>query len=254
MRSLILSIAGILWANPAHTQTAASEPLTFDVASIKLADMARPAPTYRVGPDGFTMRASLNDLIKLAYEVESYQLVHGPDWAQAYYDVQAKASAVSTKLQIRAMMQTLLAERFHLKVHRETRTMSCYVLSVDKNGSKLPPPKTDMPPDSVGPIQMGGELWSRGATMENLARNLRFEVGAPVLDKTGIEGHYEYKLRYDPANHEPGDQSGGTPQASATPIAPSIFVALRELGLRLEPSKMPIEVLIIDNAERPSAN
>jgi len=152
-------------------------------------------------------------------------------------------------------MQTLLAERFHLKLHRDTQTMSCYVLSVDKNGSKLPPPKTDMPPDSVGRIQIGGgELWSRGSTIENLARSLRFEVGAPVLDQTGIEGHYEYTLRYDPANHESGDQSGGTPRASATPIAPSIFVALRELGLRLEPRKMPIEVLIIDNAERPSAN
>jgi len=256
MRNLILIIAGILWAWPAHTQTPPPEPLSFDVASIKLADLNRPGPTYRAGPDVLNMRASLNDLIKFAYGVESYQLDHSPDWARgAFYDVQAKAGYVATKLQIRAMTRTLLAERFHLKLHRETRTMSCYVLSVDKNGSKLPPPKTDMPADSVGPIQMGGgEIWSRGSTIENLARSLGLEVAAPVLDQTGILGNYEYKLRYDPANHDPADQSDGAPRASATPIAPSIFAALRELGLRLEPRKMPIEVLVVDSAERPTAN
>ena len=225
-------VPGKMGGRPVNTQTQSPEPLAFDVASIKLADLARPGPTYRAGPDVLSMRAWLNDLIKFAYGVDSYQLAGGPAWAHAeLYDVQAKAGAVATKLQIRAMTQTLLAERFHLKLHGETRTMSCYLLSVDKNGAKLPPPRTDMPPDSVGPIQMGGgEIWSRGSTIENLARSLGYEVGAPVLDQTGIAGHYEYKLHYDLANHDPAEQPDGAARASATPIAPSIFAAFARVG------------------------
>jgi uncharacterized protein (TIGR03435 family) len=153
------------------------------------------------------------------------------------------------------MLQALLVDRFRLKLHRETKTMSGYVLSVDKGGAKLPPPKADAPPDSHGVIQMGGgEFWARGATMDTLAGALRLELGVPVVDGTKIEGHYNFKLKFEEENpelvEEPDDAAG---PARLAPSG-SIFTALHKLGLKLDPRKLPLEVFVIDSAERPSAN
>jgi len=107
-----------------------------------------------------------------------------------------------------------------------------------------------VPPESKGVIQLGGgEIWSRASTINHLCEALRLELGPPVLDKTGIEGNYDFKLRYDETNHDlvaPGD---GTSEPKG-----SIFTALHELGLRLDARKVDIEVLVIDRAEPPSDN
>jgi uncharacterized protein (TIGR03435 family) len=116
------------------------------------------------------------------------------------YDISAKAEGAADAHQIRMMLQTLLAERFQLKFHRETRTISGYVLSVDKGGPKLPPAKTDVAQDSEGEIQVGGGILATDATIKRLAQGLWVELGAPVIDQTGIGGHYDLRLRFDDSN------------------------------------------------------
>jgi len=191
-----------------------------------------------------------------AYDIEDYQVAGGPAWVQSdFYDVQAKAAGISTPRQIKSMLQALLADRFQLRLNRETRTMTGYVMSVDKGGSKLPAPKTGMPPDSSGVIQMGGgEIWARGATMKHLAKGLWLELQVPVLDLTKIEGHYDFKLRFEEGNHELAEEPDSGSGGSTPGAAGSIFTALHEVGLRLDARKIPIEVLVIENVGRPSEN
>lgn len=219
-------------------QTPPATPLAFEVASIKPSPPERTGFPYRVGPNTFSMQARLDHLIQEAYQVEYYQVAGGPAQSD-FYDVEAKAGTDANTQQIRAMLQTLLADRFHLKLHRENRTMAGYVLSVDKGGPKLPPAKTDVPPDSQGVVQVGGGVWARGATMKHVALGLTLELEQPVLDQTKIEGNYDFWLRFDI-----GDDG----------VLGSVFTALHDVGLRLEARKVPIEVLVIDSADRPSAN
>ena len=146
-------------------QAPSTDPLAFEVASIKPADMNTNGSPWRVGPDSFTGRTSLKDLIQFAYDIEDYQIEGGPAWLRLdMYDLQAKAASVSTSPQIKSMLRTLLADRFHLRMKRETKAMTGYALVIDKGGPKLPAPRTGVPPDSKGVIQMGGgEIWSRAS-------------------------------------------------------------------------------------------
>ncbi len=155
----------------------------FEVASIRPSDPNRPGVPFRIGPDSFSMQGRLKDLILQAYEIEDYQVAGGPAWVQnERYDIQAKAATAVSPHEIRVMLQALLADRFRLKIHREIKTMNGYALTVEKTGAKLPPPKTGLPPDTQGVIQMGGgEMWGRAASLKNLARGLRFELGVPVV-------------------------------------------------------------------------
>jgi uncharacterized protein (TIGR03435 family) len=227
----------------------------FDVASIKPTGPNRPGVPFRVGPDSFSMHGRLKDLIQQGYEVEDYQVAGAPEWVQTErYDVLAKAASAASPHEIRAMLKALLAERFRLKMHRETKTMTGYALTVDRNGAKLPPPKEGFAPDAQGVIQMGGGLmWARGASMRNLARGLRMELGVPVVDETKIAGNYDFKLRFEEGNDDLAEKPDG-PRVGGTPAAGSVFTALKEVGLRLESGKLPIEVLVIDSAERPTEN
>ena len=254
-RMRIFAAAALLWFGAAEFRRleAQSPPPAFDVASIKPGDHERPGPWFHIGPDSFTTQDTLKHLILFAYDIEDYQLSGGPEWAQTdLYAVQAKAAAAVPPRQLRAMLQQLLALRFHLELSRETRTMAGYVLVPDRNGPKLPPPRTDVPADSTGVVELGGgEIWGHAVTMRHLAHGLRLEVDRPVLDQTQIEGHYDFKLRFDEQNPELLDR---TPGAENSGAAGSVFTALREIGLRLEARKLPIEVLVIGSAQRPSEN
>ncbi len=233
---------------------------TFGVASIKPSDRNRPSPPYRNGPIELSTQDTLKGLIARAYEIKylDYRtaVLGGLEWTQSeYYDIVAKADAPSSRHELNVMLQALLADRFQLKLHRDTRIMAVYALSVDKGGAKLPPPRSDAPTDSLAAIQMGGgQIWARNATMENLANGLRGELGVPVVDETNIEGHYDFKLQFEETNAE----LMARPDDAGSPARPepgiSIFTALRQLGLKLDARKLPIEVFVIDSAERPSAN
>jgi uncharacterized protein (TIGR03435 family) len=202
---------------------------------------------------------SLCGLIRQAYGVQEYRITGIPKaLLQAvstnYYDIDAKAAGEEalTSDQALLMLRSLLEERFQLKLHRETRDLPAYDLVVMKSGSKL---------SSDGKGVCGGARKDALVTMfdkggpgfascqpntsaAQLADMLTAETDRPVLDKTGLTGKYAFELHFTP---------DGTPAEPGSP--PSLFTAVQEqLGLKLEPRKEAVEVLVIDRAERPTEN
>ena len=222
--------------------------MSFDVASIKL---HKGIITFSSDPaiKGRTVRSTASTLcnfIEYAYGIRGDQLVGEPKWAaDEHYDLDAKSEgeATLTTAQTRAMMQSLLAERFQLKVHRETLEVPIYNLVVGKNGPKFQPSA----PDATGGFRVragatGDHMEVKRGTMAQFARQLSFYAGRPVVDRTGLDGAYAFTLDWVPAPPPDSD-------------APDIFAALREqLGLLLESTKGPVEKLVIDHVEKPSEN
>jgi uncharacterized protein (TIGR03435 family) len=241
-RDISLTIAAaLLGGGMATGQPPPKNTPAFEVASIKPSPPERPHFPYQLGPITFSMEGRLDHLIEQAYEVKHYQVTGGPAWAYSdFYQVQARASTAASAHEMRVMLQTLLAERFQLKLHRETRAMAGYAITVDKKGAKLPPARTDVPADSLGVVQIGDGIWARGAPVKQLAYGLTLDLEQPVVDDTNIAGNYDLRLRYD--------------EGDVTDKVSAAMSALHEFGLKLEPRKLPIQVLVIDSAERPSAN
>jgi uncharacterized protein (TIGR03435 family) len=192
---------------------------------------------------------TLLDLIADAYGLRYDQIGGGPNWLGSdHFDIVAKAAGEGplARSQAMQMLQSLLADRFQVKVHRETKEMPVYALVAGKNGAKL----KESPPDAAGGTSvragsMGMHMEASKGTMDQLSRQLSLTAGRPVLDRTGLTGHYTYTLDWLPAN-------GAAPPESDIP---SIFTAVQEqLGLKLEATKAPIVMLIIDRAEKPSEN
>jgi uncharacterized protein (TIGR03435 family) len=150
---------------------------------------------------------------------------------------------------MRTMLQTLLADRFKLKLHRESKEMSVYALTIGTSGLKLQ--KSD---DSCGArptCGMGvapGRLVAKYATMAALAATLGNMVDRPVLDETGLDAHYDFEMKFDPTLIKP---YAGQPTVTPSADAPSIFVAIQDLGLKLEPRRAPVEILVVDSANEP---
>jgi uncharacterized protein (TIGR03435 family) len=207
----------------------------------------------------------LRQLIEFAYHVDKFQISGGPGWFESQgFDVLAKppqsaeADAGTRQLsndqrnQLRRRLQALLAERFQLVVHRETKEMPVYALVVAKNGPKL---KESTKERDMG--GMPGRVTAEGTPMEGLAEYLTGMLKRPVLDRTGLKGTYDFKLEWTP---DPGglgkldeEKAGGA--SAPDPSGPSIFTALQaQLGLKLESQKGPVEFIVIDRAEKPSAN
>src|SRR5436309_2593638 len=135
MRIAGFALTGIVWLFAAEVHRTNAQPLAFEVATVKPRDLNRPGVPYRIGPDTLSMSSRLKDLIQFAYDVEDYQVAGGPAWVQSeFYDVQGKAASVSTPRQMKSMLQALVAERFQLKLNRQTKIMAGYALTVDKGG------------------------------------------------------------------------------------------------------------------------
>jgi len=224
---------------------------SFDVASVKL----HPGVvTFSSDPaiHGRTVTATaskLRDLIEYAYAVRSDQISGEPTWAASdHYDLDAKAEGEDTltTAQSRQMVQALLADRFQLKVHRETQDVPIYALVIGKGGPKFQPSAPDASGGySVRAGDNGLHMEVKRGTMEQLARQLSNTAGRPVMDKTGLTGNYAYTLDWFPADRTPPPDLD----------APSMFAALQEqLGLRLESTKGPMEKLVIDYVEKPTEN
>ena len=211
----------------------------------------------RTTPDGFSASSlDLKSLIAIAYGVKPDQVSGGPGWIDSNrYDIEAKVVAANgatpqplTREQSNLMLRSLLADRFKLAVHNETKEAPIYELIVAKNGPKLQPAKPDQP----FRMTVGG---SGKATMEvdqisALIYQLSLQVGRPVVDKTGLTGKYDIKLEWA---RDTGP-SVGTATADNT-SGPSIFTAVQEqLGLKLQPAKAPVDVIVIDQVEQPTAN
>ncbi|MGB7263970.1 MAG: TIGR03435 family protein, partial [Terracidiphilus sp.] len=221
--------------------------------------------------------ATVADLIKLAYDVRSDdQLEKGPDWTNSErFDINAKiadADAVALQKlapterfeQYRLMVQSLLADRFTLKVSTSERVLPVYALVVARNGPKLTATATGK---EHMPWLWGGsrgELNAKSASMDMFAGWLSGRAdagGRVVVDKTELKGIYDFTLKWTPMEGGGGALSGAGASETAQGAAgmnatgPSLLTALDEqLGLRLEPRKAPVEVLVIDHVERPSEN
>ena len=245
---LLLPIAVL----PVLLVEAGAQPQTaFDVASVKLHKgevnySQDPAPR---GRRVTAMASTLLDLITYAYGLRYDQILGGPSWAGSdHYDIDAKAEGDGplTAAQSREMVQKLLSDRFQLRVHRETREMPVFAMVVGPNGPKFKPSA----PDATGgpSTRTGGKgvhMQAEKGTMEQLARQLSFTAGRPVIDRTGLAGFYSFALDWFPADRVPPPDLD----------VPTMFQAVQEqLGLKLESTKGPVEKLVIDRAEKPSEN
>jgi uncharacterized protein (TIGR03435 family) len=221
----------------------------FEVASIK---------AIRSGGGGSSMRGStgwitmenvpLKKVTLWAYGIpddREYALV-GPDWLTTErFDIQAKFPADTSPEQVRLMMQTLLAERFKLVLHRESRQRLVYVLVVGKNGPKIQAVEGGQGRTSG----MAGRLEASGISMQKLAGLLARLTGQQVVDETGLKGVFNFTLEWSPDETQkmPLPDDGAAAGASG----PSIFSALQEqLGLKLEGRKGPVEILVVDHIEK----
>jgi uncharacterized protein (TIGR03435 family) len=201
---------------------------------------------------------SLRQLIVMAYSLKDYQ-VQGPDWlGSEHFDIAAKFPEALPKDRekynraLSAMMQQMLTERFKLAIHREQKTFSVYGLVVGKNGIKF---KEAPPGDSHNSSSNNNHYTGKAVSMETLAEVLSRREDLPVVDMTGLKGFYDLTLDWVPEPKQSLDGKGEAAPADA-PTGPVLPVALQEqLGLRLESRRAPIEILVVDHAEKlPSEN
>jgi len=251
-------------ATPIWSQTPA--PLAFEVASIKQEDITLPNRVTggachgsdspgQVGIPGMTVAlgrcryvgAKVNQLINNAYGgIALDRIIGGPGWIDSLpfsIDAKAEEGSVPTRAQLMEMMRTLLEDRFKLKFHREMKEVSGYALVTGKNGIKL---KESAEGTRAGVVNRPGSI-TGSMSIAFLAGSLTGPLGAPVTDGTGLTARYDIDLKWSP-------DVGQAATTASDPTGPSIFTAIQELGLRLEPKKTSIELFVIDSIEKPSSN
>jgi uncharacterized protein (TIGR03435 family) len=222
---------------------------TFDVASVKPGGPTRPDGLLDInlgraehGVVTLT-NTTLSECIRYAYGLTNEEQVTGPPWIRdrsLRVSIEAKAPPDTPAEQLRLMTQALLKERFQLQMHREPRKIPHYELTVAKGGPRLAESKPDSPFDRVD--YRPGHLAYKHQSMDRFVVLLSRQIKQPVFDHTGLTGAYDIDLRWTP------DDATLSPDASPLP---DLFTAIRQqLGLKLEASKEPLEVLVVDHAEK----
>jgi uncharacterized protein (TIGR03435 family) len=276
----------------ARSQTAPTTRPEFEVASIRPSNPQWPQINVGVHVDGAQVRFSLFNLVTYigyAYEIPPYQ-VEGPDWmGPAFFDIAAKIPEGANPTQVRAMLRTLLADRFDVKVHRETREVPVYALEIARGGLKMkelpPDPALDLEQQGADnmsmTIQSTGGVYNLGngayfsvgdkgfeaekLSMLSLSRAIRPFLDRPVLDMTNLKGAYDFVLNVTPEDRigmmiRSAINAGVTlpPQALKAldnASGDSFTAALEKIGLVLTPRKGPLEVIVVDSARTtPSDN
>jgi uncharacterized protein (TIGR03435 family) len=247
-----MKLAGILLSLLLTATPALAAPPAFEVASVRLADPGETGPgdiprNMAESPGHFIMRnVPLRYALEWAYDLKDYE-ISGPDWINNdnRYDIVANPPGPAGDNDMRLMLQTLLTERFQMKLHRETKSIEVYELLPGKGTPKV----VDATADEQ--TALGGGAGGTKFTKQPISRltfMLTRRMGRPVLDMTGLKGLYDFTL------DTTGLGFNGNP--ANDPSAPSIFTAVQEnLGLRLIALKAPVEVLVVDHAEKvPTAN
>jgi uncharacterized protein (TIGR03435 family) len=268
-----LKLIGMALAAAATLAPAQTNPLArpeFVVASIKPSN-ANCCVAYGVGNGkGGGKVVTLKMLIGLAYQVQQFQISGGPGWISSdRFDVEGKSDEAKADFgQLRLMLQSLLEDRFKLKLHRETKESSVYALVVAKGGPKIKLSADQTSPDVNGPAPPGagpnhgavrlgaGTLIGNAVPLSRFATVLSPLLDRLAVDKTNLAGRFDIQLHWAPDAQESPDGPGGNslPPAGSSDD-PSIFTAIQEqLGLRLESTRGPAEVIVIDHAEKPSQN
>jgi uncharacterized protein (TIGR03435 family) len=243
--------------------------VSFEVASVRQATPDR-AESRR--PTASADRIEFHNVtlwycLSFAHGVKSYQMF-GPDWLRELrYDIVAKGPAGTRPDDLPAMMQTLLAERFRVRAHREMRPIAALGLSVGKDGPKLKEAAAESGDGqggahvSMSASESGGErLDVKGGAMSTLANTLTGLLGRPVVDQTGLTGRYDFILNFSRSETAGPNATGGynepprlpPPLPGAEPGA-SVYSSIQDLGLRLVPRKLAVSVLVIDSAEKSPA-
>lgn len=245
----------------------AAQPKSFDVATIKPNASNDNRVMFRLQPGGFMATGvPVRMLIGQAFDVRDFQITGGPGWISSdRWDVNAKAEGMPDRPGMalyRPLIQNLLEDRFQLKFHKETKELPVYALVAGKGPHKMK--ASEAAPAGAGPRGMfrigRGQANLQGATMAALAQTLSQQLGRPVLDKTGIAGNFDIELNWTPEPGQGGGPFGHMPPGAPPPPpadngGPSIFTAIQEqLGLKLETTKGPVEIIVVDSIAKPSEN
>jgi uncharacterized protein (TIGR03435 family) len=233
--------------------------LTFDVVSIKLSKPSTPAGGIKVMPGGqeyVAQNVPIKLIISLMYKIPQRQITGGPDWLNTdLYDIDAKADHSNNLDDLHTMFQNLLTDEFKLTFHKEIKEGNVYALSVDKSGLKMKVNETDEHFDI--PITRGQTGIATGVRVPMqylcwwLGQNLQQDE-RPVVDMTGLTKNYDFTLTFLP-QLPPNFNVENLPAEIAN--RPSLFDALKQqLGLKLEPTKGPVDFYVIDRVERPAEN
>jgi len=239
--------AAVVLVAPAGSLPAQS---AFEVASVKLDSSETGVDRIKISKGSLIIQnVSFRRLINMAYGIPDGReyLLSGPDWLDSEnFDISAKYASEIPDADVLPMLQRLLGERFNLALHHETRQISGYAMVIGKNGPKLRPAASARPFANFRALS--GHAEGTCVSMPDLADRLSrapFQLDRPVVDFTGLTGRFDLTLDWSPIDKQAENASG-----------PSIFSAIEEqLGLRLEARKLPLEVLIVDHADRvPAAN
>jgi len=234
---------------------------SFEVASVKTAAPCCAEGQWRESKafdDRIDFRyVTLRYCIAFAYGLKEYQISGPPAITELRYDIVAKAAEGTKHDQLPAMMQALLADRFKLELHREQKEFSVYTLLAGKRGPKLKesPAMTDPNAGGTFGISMSGagvgRIEVRHADMQALANTLPRFVGRPVVNRTNLEGRYDFDLEFSPEDMRgmpaPPNQPGAVPTAE---LGVSIFTSLQRVGLKLESQKQPLDAIVVDKVEK----
>ena len=233
---------------------------SFEVATIKPTKPDEQRRAFVVQGHQFkTINLSLINLMTISYGVQEKEIIGAPDWMAAEkFDIEAQPDVpgVPNKQQLMTMVQKLLTDRFQLKFHREKREMSAYVLTVGKAGPKMTKNEAapnDLPGFGFGPV---GTLRVIRATMGDFTQFLQSNVlNRPVVDQTSLQGRWDFVLKWTPDETQFPGQGIKLPASDAADAPPPLFTAIQErLGMKLDAEKTPVEVLVIDHIDHPSAN
>jgi uncharacterized protein (TIGR03435 family) len=280
-------IVGVMNA-PAIRAQSTTGAQKFEVASIR-PDLQQGLMMVRPLPGRLTASASVRLLIQNAYAVQPFQILGGPAWIDSErYQIEAKADGNATRARMFLMLQSLLDDRLQLKTHRETKELPIYALAASRNGLKLPSPQDggcvspapnappewaegrmegrmpspeqgQLPAPRCGSVNVilapsGARMQGGAVTMPEFIRVLSTVLGRTVIDRSGFKDPFDVRLDFLPDADTPA-LPAPPPDAGGASPGSSIFSAIQQqIGLRLESTRGPVEVIVIDHVERPTEN
>jgi len=253
MKCATLATLTICVLNTALAQPAASPAQSFEVASIR----ENPGPLQVMSgyeASGSRLKLvgwSIFALIQEVYNLKRYQLTMPPGSNELYYNIEAKTEGENapSRAEFRPLLQQLLADRFHLQFHRETREIPVYAMVIGKGGAKFHESETAEPPKHYGGVNGRNQyLEMQQATMEELADGAAgfLFTERPVIDKTGLTAKYDIRLEATP-----GFRINNNPQPEDINVLDAIQ---QQLGLKLEPQKASVEIIVVDSVAKPTEN
>ena len=233
-----------------------SAPQTYEIVSVRPSDPNAAPGSIQSLPNGVGyngIAVTVRDMLTVMYRLPRRQVIGGPDWVDSErFDVMVRADGRYSVDELHTMFQNMLVDRFHLKLHIDTKQGPIYALTIAKSGLKMMPVEEGFTRNSpiheirddvytADRVPMGYLCWWLGTQLQNDQR--------PVFDETGLTGHYDFQLTFRP-QLAPEDRSSGEAEN-----LPSIFDAVRDqLGLQLTPKIGPVQTLVIDSVEKPSSN